>query len=308
MSVLISLRLWFRDLFRRRSVERDLDREMHFHLDMETEQNRRAGMPGEEAGRRAHIAFGGVERHREAVRDQLGVRALEDAAMDIRYGLRGLRRSPGFTAAAIVVLALGIGAATAVTTTVNHVLRGALPFPQPDRLAFVSEATRSGDVMLTSFPNFTDWRQRAHSFQAMAAFMPVSTTPVVLPSHAVRTRVQYVSRDFFRVFGVAPMLGRTIRPDENAPGGPHVAVVSEQFWRSALGAPTNLTGVTVNFAGDGIYQVVGVMPAGFRVLEGADIWLAGESFAINVRGAGNYWVVGRLAPGATLVAARREMD
>ena len=308
MGIATTFRLWLRALFARREVERTLDREMRFHLEMETENNRRAGMTPDEAVRQARIAFGGVERHREAVRDERGVRPLDDFVMDLRYGLRGLRRAPGFTTAAIVVLALGIGAATAVTTTVNHVLRGALPFRDPGRLVFVTEATQTGDAMLTSFPNFTDWRARAHSFASMAAFGPVSTTPVVLPTRAVRAQVQFVSRDFFRVFGVTPMLGRAIRPDENARGGPQVAVVSEKFWQSSLGAPHDLNGVTVNLTGYGVYQVVGVMPAGFRVLEDADMWVAGEPFAINVRGAGNYWVVGRLADRASLDGARREMD
>ena len=307
MRILAAMKLWVRALFARRDVERSLDREMRFHLEMETEKNRRAGMPAAEAARQARIAFGGVERHREAVRDERGVRALDDLMMDLRYGLRGLRRAPGFTAAAIVILGLGIGAATAVSTTVNHVLRGALPYPDPGRLVFVSEATKSGDAMLTSYPNFDDWRRDAHSFSGLAAFMPVGTSPVVVGGRAVRARTQAVSREFFSVFGVAPVAGRTIRPDENAPGAPLVAVVSERFWRTEMGAPGNLAGTTLRLDG-GLYQVVGVMPASFRVLEDADIWVAGEGQPVQVRGAGNYWVVGRLAPEATLDAARREMN
>lgn len=307
MRIVTAMRLWLRALFHSRAVERDLEREIRFHLEMEADMLRRGGVPGDEAARRARLAFGGVERAKEAVRDERGVRWIEELGADARYAIRGLRRVPAFAVAAVTVLALGIGAATSVFTVVRHVLWDGLPFPRSERLVFVTEATARGDAMLTSFPNFDDWRHRARSFAAMTAVVPASTAPVVVGGQARRASFQAVSREFFEVFDVAPLLGRTISRAENAPGAPLVAVVGERFWREALGATPRLDTLRLD-AGGSVFAVVGVMPRDFRVLEDADVWVAGEGSPVRIRGAGNYWVVGRLADGATIEGARREMN
>src|SRR5690606_34818499 len=239
------------------AVDRDLDREMRFHLEMAIEKHRRSGLSLEEATRRARLEFGGVERYKEAVRDERGVRPLDDFAMDVRYAMRGLMKTPAFTIAALIVLGLGIGAATSVAAIVDHVLRRPLPFPEADRLVFLTEATAAGDAMLTSYPNFDDWRARSRSFTELTAFMPAFQDAVFAGGAAARERVQFVSREFFDVFRVRPLVGRVIRADENRPGAPPVAVVSERFWRSRLGAPTDLTNATLKRQGL-VHSVVGV--------------------------------------------------
>lgn len=289
------------------AVEQDLSREIDFHIAMETERNMALGLSREDAERKARIDFGGIERHSEAVRDEAPLRPLEDLLRDLRYAARQLRRSPAFALTAILVLALGIGAATAVATVVEHVLHRSLPFPDADRIVFLTEASDKGDPMLTSWPNFADWRDRARSVDHLAAFMTTSNNPVTIGDQPLRADFQLVSADFFALFGVQPIAGRLIRPDENAPGGPQVTVVSELLWRNYLGARPLDGATTVNLGG-ATYTVVGVVPAGFRVLDAADLWLPAGQYPIQVRGAGNYWVVGRLGPASTLVAAHSELD
>src|SRR5690606_3415942 len=132
-----SIRLWLRALVARTAVARDLDRARRVHPEMAIEKHRRSGLSLEEATRRTRLEFGGVERYKEAVRDERGVRPLEDFAMDVRYAMRGLMKTPAFTIAALIVLGLGIGAATSVAAIVDHVLRRPLPFPEADRLVFL---------------------------------------------------------------------------------------------------------------------------------------------------------------------------
>src|SRR5688500_14722136 len=140
------LALWWRTLVARPALEAELDEELRFHLDMETEKLRRAGHPTGEARRRAAIAFGGVERHKETVRDGRGVRGLERVAHDLRVAGRGLRRTPGFTVAAVLTLALGIGGNAAVFGVVRSVLLRPLPYPEADRLVTLAHRSRGGDL------------------------------------------------------------------------------------------------------------------------------------------------------------------
>lgn len=302
-----SIRLWLRALLLSNKADAELDREISSHLAMETDHQQTRGIDAAEAERRARVAFGGVERFKEAVRDERGVRPLEELAGDIRYALRGLRRAPAFAAAAIFALATGIGAATAATAIVANVLARPLPYPESARLAFITEATDRGDPMLTSFPNFDDWRTRAKSFSGIGAFSSADNTPVVAGSDAARARVQQVSRELFAVLGTQPILGRTFLPDENRRGALPLAVVSEPFWREHFGSGATPGTATLQLYG-ATFTIIGVMPAGFRVDDDVDIWTALERSPVMVRGAGNYWVVGRLANGKTLADARREMN
>ena len=219
-----------RDLAGPRRLERDLDDELRYHLDMETARNVRRGMPPGDARRLAEREFGSVTRVKEEVRDARGTTVLDDLARDLRFGARSLRRSPGYAAVAAVTLALGIGATTAIFTAVDHVLLRPLPYERPERLVALFERNDKGGRSAVSWPNFRDWRDRTRSVESMAAFRGGEMT-VLGTGAPIRAGTYLVTSDFFRVFRVRPTLGRVFAPDEIVPGGPPVAVVSHAFWR-----------------------------------------------------------------------------
>src|SRR5262245_16597637 len=164
-----------RALLRRGELERDLDDELRFHLDKEIEQNRRRGMSEGEARTAALRSFGGVAQTKEQARDVRGVRALEEAWQDVRYGARMLRRSPGFAAVAVLTLGLGIGACAAIFSVVDRVLLRPLPFPEPDRVVVLREAPPArGEPLPAAAGTYDDWRRQATSFQSLGALMRVS--------------------------------------------------------------------------------------------------------------------------------------
>jgi len=161
-------------LFRRRSMEAEMDAELRAHVEHQVEKYVRSGMSAEEAARRARLEFGGVEQVKEECRDSWGLRFLSELTQDLRYGLRQLRRNPGFAAISIVILALGIGANTAVFSVVDAVLLRPLPFDQPQSLAWIAGGDGRGGLSEVSFQvvDFEELQRRNHSFQALTAYMP----------------------------------------------------------------------------------------------------------------------------------------
>lgn len=297
-----------RSLGRRGREEAELDEEVRFHLEQETAKLLRQGWAPDEARREAYRRFGGVERMKERTRDARGTRWLEDAVRDLRYAARGLRRAPGFTAVAVLTLGLGIGATTAMFSLVDGVLLRGLPYPDAQRVMAVWERNDEGASLHASYLNFADWRREAESFEALAAYTPPSPVTVLGPAGGARSVVTRVSQDFFRVGGVAPFLGRLPGPDEHAEGGPPVAVASHRFWLEALGGPADLAGVTVSVQGL-VHDVVGVMPPGFDLPAGPDLWLSlDRAVPWSVRANHVVRVVGRLAPGGSAALARQELD
>jgi len=229
---------------------------------------------------------------------------------DFRFAIRTWRKSPRFAIPAVIILSLGLGATTTLYTVVRHVLWNPLPVPAPERLYLLQEVSEQGSPMLVSYPNFDDWRNRAHWFDGLAALTGPGTTPAQVGTDAFRASIVSVSREFFTVLGIRPLVGRTIRPAENEPGGPQVAVVSERLWRERLGERTDLTDaqLTLVTVSDAPFQVVGVIPDRYRAVVPADILLATEDSPVRIRGAGNYRVIGRLKAGASLESARAEMN
>jgi predicted permease len=225
---------------------------------------------------------------------------------DIRYALRGLAHAPSFTGVSVLTLALGIGATTVAFTLVNGILLLPLPFPEPHRLVYLMEESDGGRELMLSYPNFDDWRTQATSLQDIAAVQFPSEVTVQGGQDPARARVLQVSREFFRVLDVQPLLGRAILPQENRPGGAPVAVVSYEFWDRALGGKKELEDLTLTLFGRS-WQVVGVMPPGFRVLEEADLYLPMELSPVQIRSAHNYRGIGRISSGATLARAREEI-
>jgi putative ABC transport system permease protein len=226
---------------------------------------------------------------------------------DLRYGARMLWKKPGFTAAAILSLALGIGAATAIFSFVDAVLLRQLPYPQPERLVQLREISERGGQMAVAEPNFGDVRDRVRSFEAVAQYSAYTTT-ITGASEPVRARVGMVSGAFFRVLGVPPQAGRAFAPEETRPGGHPVAVVSQGFWQRLLSGSPNFHDRRLNIDSQN-YIVIGVMPPGFDFPNHTEVWIARELFPLNTsRTAHNWSVIARLGAGVTLEQARAEVS
>lgn len=226
---------------------------------------------------------------------------------DLRFALRQLRRNPGFVLSSVGILGLGIGATTAIFTVVNGVLLRPLPYPHPDRIVRIREVAADGHGMPVAGPNFRDLRDGSRSFASMAAVsgrLPVSVTGGREP---VRTVARAVSDDFFRVMGVGPASGRAFAPGEQRRGAAPAVVVSHGFWQRALGGGP-IRGSTLRFGGQ-VYSVVGVMPRGFEYPAGTELWIPSGLWAPGTsRTAHNWAVVGRLADGVSLAAARTDLS
>jgi predicted permease len=236
---------------------------------------------------------------------------METWILDIGQTLRNLRRAPGFALVAILTLALGIGANTAIFAIVNGVLLKPLAYPEPERLVLVtSQFPEMGfDQFWVSPPEFLELQERSRSFQALGAYT-TDEDNLGTGERPRRVRVGRVSSDFFDVLGVAPFLGRTIRPEETLPGAAPVAVLSHELWRSVFASDPSLVGQTIDIDGRKV-EVAGVMPEGFGLAtEPVEAFLPVSIDPANRQNRGNHYLylVGRLSPGVELEAARAEME
>ena len=232
---------------------------------------------------------------------------METLWQDVRYGVRSLLKTPGFTALAVLMLALGIGANTAIFSVVNTVLLSPLPFHNQERLVILWEEEPDNPLIEVSYPNFRDWREQSQLFEGMAA-LGSSNWPRVLQADTDPIAVAYrgVSTSFFETLGVAPHLGRTFRPEEDVRGASPVIVVSHGFWQRHLESEIDIIGKPVNLSGDP-HTVVGIMPPGFQYPKGVEIWgLAGPELA-EKRDLGVLYVIGRMKTGVALEQARSEI-
>lgn len=310
-----AMRVFRLALRRPRTAAAEMDEEVRFHIEARVDQLVRLGWQPDDARAEALRRFGSYEQTlvglRRAARDrERRLRMAElvhDLWQDLRFGTRMLRRYPAFAAAATITLAVGIGAASAMFAVVRHSLLAPLPYAGQDRLMFVAEDYGKHSPTLVSYPNFADWRAQARSFETLEAVGYPNAAPVLGGDEPAMANVQNVSSGMFRMLGVRPLVGRWISPDENRLGAEATVVVSEDFWRQHLGANPNLANVKLDVWGRP-RAVVGVMPAGFRVLEPADIWFPLETSPVRIRGAGNYWVIGKVRPGVTFAAARAELN
>jgi predicted permease len=303
----VKARSFLRNLLTSRGVEADLDEEIHSHLEMLTEEKIRAGLPRQEAQRAARIELGGIEQVKEQVREGQSGNWLHSVLSDCRFALRQLRKNPGFTAVAVLTLALGIGATTAIFSVVDGVLLRPLPYREPDRIMAVSEVTSKGAPSRLADPNFDDFRDQSRSFQAMAKYND-SITSVSGASQPTRTSVARVSPEFLKVFGIAPVLGRDFTASDAKKGAAPTALVSQGYWAQYLGAPRDLSRARLKLDG-AVFSVIGVLPAGFRFPTDADLWLAADLEGENPsRTSHNYSAVGRLRDGVTVAQANRDIS
>ena len=232
---------------------------------------------------------------------------METLIKDIRYGVRSLAKRPGFTAIAVLTLALGIGSSTAIFSVVDGVLLRPLPYPDADRLVQLREVSAKGGRMAFAEPNFLDVRSRNHTLEGAAQYGGELTT-IIGASEPVRALTIAVSSDFFGVIGVKPVLGRTFALEESRFGGPAVAVVSYGFWQRFLGSRSDLSVTTLRLM-DQSFNVIGVMPASFDFPRRAEVWVPRELFpAETSRSAHNWSVVAKMRPNVTTEQARADVS
>jgi putative ABC transport system permease protein len=307
MPLLVKVQSFLRNLFSSRRVDADLDQEVHTQLEILTEENIRAGMPPEEARRAARIEFGGIEQVKEEVREKRIGNWVHSVISDCRFGLRQLRKNPGFTAVVVLILALGIGASTAIFSLVDAVLLRALPYPNPEKIVRVWEQAPDGHPMNLSDPNFDDFLAQNNTFSSLAAY-GFGLTSISGGSEPVRVDIAVVSRDFFRALGVEPFLGRAFAPDEQRLHGAPAMIVSYSYWQRYLGGATDLSKFHLAMEG-GVYPVVGVMPAGFDFPPGVAAWIPRElDSGTPSRTAHNWRGLGRVRDGVTVAQARANLS
>jgi putative ABC transport system permease protein len=297
-------------LFRWRSRDRDMEREMAFHVDSLARDYARDGLSDVDAQRAARRQFGNLTRLKERGHDERTMRLVEDVTRDVRHAARGLWRSPGFSLAVILTLALGIGGNTAVFSVVDQLLLRPLPYPDGDQLVVVEETVGANPHADVSPANWLDWQRESRTFRRFAAWRSWSFT-LTGTGEPRRVNAQQVSSEFFPLLGVAPLLGRTISDEDDRPNGPRVAVLSYRAWQNELDGDPRAIGRTVQLD-DRAYEIVGVMPPGFRfVQQDVDLWTAAQLDRTRP------WretegrviaVVGRLAADATIGTARSEME
>jgi hypothetical protein len=313
MRWLYKLPLRLRSLFRQSHVEQDLSDELRFHLEKLIDEKIAKGMTPEEACYAALRELGGVEQIKEECRDMRRVNYLDDFLQDVRYGLRQLRLNSGFTAVAVVTLALGIGANTAVFSVLNAVLLRPLPYRSAEQLAMLwterpSQNLREGR---SAYWNVEQWRRQSKSFADMAVFDPVSVT-LTTADKAERIGVVRISSNFFPLLGVQPLQGRIFSARE-AEQQQRLALISHRFWQTRFGGLQDAIGARVEI--DGVpRQIIGILPASFEFPQlNADVWEPDTMFPDwetrrSQRGSGSWFVVGRLRPDATFQEAQAEMN
>src|SRR3954468_13587239 len=258
---------------RARTLDSRFDSEAGFHVDMATERNIRAGMTPDDARRAAMLDFAGQrgrEEWREQARDEVRSRFAEEFVRDIRYAVRGLRRAPGFTAAAVATLALSIGATSSIFSVVNAALLERLPYPNADRIVAVCEKNTTQAVTELcpiggfSVPNYAVWRQSATSFAAFAAFAERRVAVIAPRSEPISAKARITTANLFTILGARPYLGRFFTDEEARPGGPLLLVVSYPFWQQYLSGDPSVVGRQVLVNG-GDYTVIGITAPRFGV-------------------------------------------
>jgi len=302
-----------RGLLGHKRLERELDDEVRSHLEMQIEDNLKAGMNPAEARYAALRSFGAIEPMKEIYRERRAFALVETTAQDIRYAVRTLRKSPGFTTTAVAVLALAIGANTAMFSVLNAVLFRPLPYRSPEQLAMLwtevpSQNLREGR---SAYWNVEQWRSQSESFADMAFFDGVSVT-LTSADRAEQISVARISPNVFPLLGVQPLHGRSFSAEE-AEQRQRLAVISQRFWQARFGGSFDAIGSSIELDGHPS-RIIGILPDGFHFGGlAADVWEPHTMFPDwevlrRARGAGFWSVVGRLRRNVTLEQAQAEMS
>src|SRR5262249_35626328 len=316
--MLNKLKTKLRALLRKSEMERELDEELRYHIERQTEQNIRLGMSPEEARYAARKSFGGVEQAKERSRDSRGVRWVEELWQDLRYGMRMLMKKPGSALIVVITLALGIGANTAIFSVVNAVLLRPLPFPEPNRLVAVwNTAPQFGYSQAPiAYGTFIDISEQSQVFEQLGAWelfdnnlnLSGGGEPELISS-------AHVTASLFPILGVKPILGRTFLPVDDKTDRPSVVVVSQGLWKRRFSSDPSVIGQELALDTRS-YTVIGIMPARFTLPatgKAPEAWLlisqAGFGWAKREnRGSHDFGVIARLKRGVNTLQAQVEMD
>lgn len=310
MSIFGRLRFSSQGAFRSDVLRSELEEEMRTHIDQRADDLEAQGMSRREAQRQARVEFGAFERFREESQDALGGRLIRILLEDLRYAVRQMRKSPGFASIAIVTLALGVGAATAIYSVVDAVILEPLPYIRPRRIFVPRTIAKEGYQQPPSWPGYEDMRAQNRTFSALAGYTDYTNTDLQTKSGPVVLDLVASTANFFQVFGVEPILGRTYRLDEDQPGKNNVAVLSYDVWKSNFGGDPNVVGAKFDLDGKP-YACIGVMPPGFMI--------KGDRHAIytpivvprrRLNDRGYHWVevIGRLKSGVSVERAQADMN
>ncbi len=305
--------MWRRiaNLFRRERFDRGMNEEMRLHRELRERELREAGLTVDDARNEARRRFGNELKLREESRDMSGWNWLEGLVRDLQYGARMLRKNPGFTAVAVLTLALGIGANTAIFSVLESVLWKPLPFPDSDQLTSLQWIEKSGREVGFSVPEYIELHAGNRSFQSMCAYLEQGYHNLTGNGGAERIVLAAVSHDFFDTFQVRIAPGRTFLPEEESAGRNHAAILSQKEWEKLYGVRATLAGQTI-VLDDVDYAVVGIAPAGlhFEYMQDPDVFVPLELNAAQpVNGAAAALeTVGRLRPGVSLPSAQKEME
>jgi predicted permease len=301
----------FRNLFRHEKLNRDLDAEVRSYSGLLEDEKLSTGMSVSEAKRSARIDIIGPEQLKEEIRSARAGSWLESLWQDLRFGIRTLRKKPAFTAIAVLSLALGTGAATAIFTLVDKILLQPLPYQNAAQLVWMTEQTAVNDSTGVSWPNFQDWKQMNHVFSGMAGYRE-ATFPLADEGFSGLVTARFVTANYFELMGIQPFLGRTFQAGENIPGGPQLAILSFEYWRDRYGSSPQVLGQAIRM-GSRSFSIVGVMPAGFGAVTRTSFWLPFEQNVPKpyLTGRDTAWllfIVGRRAPGVSLQQAKSDMS
>jgi len=297
-------------------ADQDFEYELERHLEMLTDDNVRRGMAPEEARRAARIRLGGLTQLKETNRELQGLPTIETVWQDTRFAFRMLRKNPGFTAVAVLTLALGIGANTAIFSVVYAVLLKPLPYAKSDQLFNVFQAKPQDGITGTgwSYANFAELREQNHVFSEMAGAQKHQLTLTARGEPSV-VNTSVVTTELFSLFGEQPLAGRLFSSEDGKPGAPPVVMLGENLWRGLFGADPKTIGSSINLDKRS-FTVIGIMPAAFRfplLAEGEQVWIPlvqDPLFGSMMPRRAGHWlqVTGRLKPGVSMAQARAELD
>jgi putative ABC transport system permease protein len=303
-------------LLRREQFDRDLDDEMRLHMQLRAEEHADRGTPAEQARAAARRGFGNATLLRERSYEAWGWTWFTQLLQDVRYGIRNMWRTPGFTAVAVLTLALGVGATTAIFSAVNPILFEPLPYPDAGRITMIIEMASNGSRTAGTYGMYRELVQRNRSFDSIALLKSWQPT-VTGEEQPERIEGQRVSAPYFRVLGVSPILGRDFEESADRLNGPNVVILSSKLWRRRFASDRAIIGRQIKleesrgFAKDDLYTVIGVMPGGFEnvLAPAAELWAPLQYDMSQGRAWGHHLrTAGRLRPGVGIDQAGREIS